>query len=205
MLYITAWYASPSPSRSSFAAKLFRASGIFRHHLLRPPRPFSPKLSHGSKRPCSAAAMRGHTLIPAACLLLDAGPFARSCRGPSRPLGLARVHPRLQTTLRLCISQISLPPPLGNELLRPYSLALGRDRGCRLLHLVESRSPKALRTPAGISFLRQPNHRLDQTFLRSPILVRAVENSWLRVVAGLQTCGFLFFAFFLAVSALVPV
>jgi len=45
---------------------------------------------------------------------------------------------------------------------------------------------------ARISFLRSPKHRLDQTFLRSPILVRSVENSQLRVVAGLQTRAFLF-------------
>ena len=136
------------------AAKLFRASGVFRHHLLRPPRPFSAKPSHGAKRPCPAAAMRRRTLVPIACLYLDAGPFSRSCRGPSRPFGLARIHPRLQTTLRLCVSQISPPPSLGNELLRPYSPALGPGRGCGLLHLVESGPQEALRTSARISFLR---------------------------------------------------
>src|SRR5260370_34511104 len=105
LLYITAWHAFPSPSRSSFAAKLFRASGVFRHHLLRPPRPFSPKPSYGAKCPCPAASMRRHPLVPVACLLLDDGPCSRSSRGPSRPFGLARIHPRLQTTLRLCVSQ----------------------------------------------------------------------------------------------------
>src|SRR5882762_3664718 len=192
MLYITEWHAYQSQSRSPVAGKLFRASDLFRHHLLRPPRPFSPNPSHGPKRPCGADAMRRYTLVPVACLLLDARPFSRSCRGPSRAFGLGRIHPRLQTTLRLCVSQILPPPSLGNELLRPYSPALGPDRGCRLLHLVESRPQEALRTSARISFLRQPNHRLDQTFLGSPILVGSVENSQLRVVAGLQTRAFLF-------------
>src|SRR5882762_9163884 len=192
MLYITSWYASPSQSRSPFAGKLFRASGVFRHHLLRPPCPFSPNPSHGPKRPCGAPSMRRHTLVPVACLLLDARPFSRPCRGASRPFGLARIHPRLPTTLRLCVSQISPPLSLGNELLRPYSPALGPDRRCRLLRLVESRPQESLRTSARISLLRQPDHRLDQTFLHSPILVGSVENSQFPVVAGLQTRAFLF-------------
>src|ERR1700688_4739381 len=102
--------------------------------------------------------MRCHTLVPVACVLPDAGPFSRACRWSSRPFGLARIYPRLQTTLRFCVSQISPKLSLGNELLRPYSPALGPDRGCRLLHLVESRPQEALRTSARISFLRQPNH-----------------------------------------------
>src|SRR5260370_22748922 len=52
LLYITAWHASASPSRSSCGGKLFCTLGVSRHYHSRPPLPFSPKLSHGTNRPC---------------------------------------------------------------------------------------------------------------------------------------------------------
>lgn len=148
--------SAPSPGRLSWPPHLLR------HDMLRKTAPRLRRSFPGPLHALVFGRIRRPALFFAPFLLPHAGPssFPRGRHG--RCLRPREIHPRIQTTHRICLPPLKLPATLANEILRPYLAQSGGHRGCGLLHPDEPGSPGALHRPASLSFVRLPNNRLDE-------------------------------------------